>query len=113
MNMIFDICHMDMVSVYGVFRLQTRSLECLWIESFKNVVLSSVPTWPEFIKNCCESFKPILEFFPIRCIPYIIWISDYNTIKFIFSDWNLIKSAHKCTCVSHLLGKQKFRGSNP
>ena len=42
MNMIFDICHMDMLSVYGVFGLQNRSLEWLWIELFKNVVLSSL-----------------------------------------------------------------------
>ena len=40
--MIFDICQMDMLSVYGVFALQNCCLEWLWIESFKNVVLSSL-----------------------------------------------------------------------
>jgi hypothetical protein len=40
--MIFDICHMDMLSVYGVLCLHNCCLEWLWIESFKNVVLSSL-----------------------------------------------------------------------
>ena len=40
--MIFDICHMDMLSVYGVLCLHNCCLEWLWIESFKNMVLSSL-----------------------------------------------------------------------
>ena len=42
MNMIFDIFHMDMLSVYGVLCLHNCCLEWLWIESFKNMVLSSL-----------------------------------------------------------------------
>ena len=47
--MIFYICHMDMLSVYGVFGLQNRSLE--WRDQSELVMYRKAPYIIQIINN--------------------------------------------------------------
>ena len=55
--MIFDICHMDMLSVYGVFGLQNRSLE--WRDQSELVMYRKAP----YIMQIINNWKYVYVFF--------------------------------------------------